>query len=220
MRMVLFLLFTAISLSCSAGDNLRGSIHARAYESAMADLFGLERFEDDAAMERAIRDGRLVPVPNNRYVKWHKNLPAKYAYVQPYVRDRLLEKGMAFRREFGKPLVITSAIRPKTYQTELGKRNRNAAPTDGPFASTHSTGSTVDIGYKGLKRREVAWLIRTSSQMESRGEAQATKERYQACFHVMIYPFRTDIRLAAAEKKQCDPLRIQEVVFLFRVGNY
>lgn len=206
MRMVLFLFLTAVSISCAAEDNLHGSIHARAYESAMSDLLDLECFEDDTAMEQAIRDGRLVPVPNNRYVKRHRNLSAKYAYVMPHVRDRLLEAGKVFRKDFGKPIVITSAVRPKTYQVRLSKRNRNAAPTDGPFPSTHPTGSTIDIGYKGLKRREVAWLVRASSQMESRGEAQATKERYQACFHVMVYPPPTpNTKLAATKKNDTTP---------------
>jgi hypothetical protein len=205
MKTWLFLFLTAVSIGCIAEDNLHGSIHARAYESAMADLLGLECFEDDAAIEQAIRDGRLVSVPNNRYVKRHKNLPEKYAYVLPHVRDRLIEKGMESRKRSGKPIIVTSAVRPKTYQIELGKRNRNAAPTDGPFASTHSTGSTVDIGYKRLKRREVAWLMRASSQMESRGEVQATKERHQACFHIMIYPSTPNIKIAAAEKNNATP---------------
>ena len=188
MRMVLFLFLAAVSISCTAKDNLRGSPEARALENAMVELFGFERFEDDAAMEQAIHDRRLVPVPNNRYVKWHKDLPAKYAYVLPHVRDLLLEKGRALREKTKKPIIITSAIRPKSYQIELRRRNGNAAPTEGPFASTHSTGSTVDIGYKGLTRREVRWLMRSSSKMESRGEIQATKEHHQACFHVMVYP--------------------------------
>lgn len=184
----LFLLFLLTPIPLFAEENLVGSPEARAHENAMVDLFGFERFEDDTAMEQAIHDGRLVRVPNNRYVKWHKNLPEKYAYVLPHVRDQLLEKGMAFHKNFGKPIIVTSAVRPKTYQAELILRNKNAAPIDGPLASTHPTGATVDIGYKGLKRREVAWLRRISSQMESHDKVQATKERHQACFHVMVYP--------------------------------
>jgi hypothetical protein len=201
--MVLFLFLAGLSIGCTAENNLRGSPEARAYENATANFFGLSRFEDDAAIKQAIHDKRLVPVPNNRYVKWHKDLPAKYAYVLPHVCDRLLKEGIIFRKKFGKPITITSAIRPKTYQVELGKRNRNAAPTEGPFASTHSTGATVDIGYKELRRQEVAWLIRASSQLESRGEVQATKERYQACFHIMVYP--ASMKIATAEKKNASP---------------
>lgn len=169
-------------------ENLRGSPETRLHENAMAEFFGLERFQDDAALRSAIRDGRLVRVPNNRYVRWHKHLPEEYAYCLPHTRDWLLAKGKVFRKKFGKPIIVSSAVRPISYQAKLALRNKNAAPTNGPLASTHPTGATVDIGYKGLKRKEVTWLMRTSSRMETQRKVQATKERHQACFHVMVYP--------------------------------
>jgi hypothetical protein len=186
--MVLFFFLACILSGCIGAENLRGSHATRAYENAIADLFDLDRFENDTALESAVRDGRLVRIPNNRYVRWHKNLPAKYAYVLPHVRDWLLEKGRAFRNLHGKPITVTSAIRPKSYQERLAGRNANAAPTEGPFASTHSTGATIDLGYRGLSAKETAWLKKSSSRMEFDGRIQATMERYQACFHIMVYP--------------------------------
>ncbi len=203
MRMVLFLLFTAVSIGCTAVDNLRGSPETRAYENAAADFFGLDRLENESVLRSAISEGSFSCLPNNRYVRWHKRLPGAYAYCLPHVNQWLLSLGKDFRKEFGKPLTISSAIRPKSYQEKLGLRNANAAPTEGPFASTHSTGATIDIGYKGLKGKEVTWLEKTLSAMESRGEIQATKERYQACFHVMIYPSAT--KLAEAKKNNTTP---------------
>lgn len=188
MKMVLFLFLTAVSFGCTGAENLRGSPEARAYENAAADFFGLDRLENEQLLQVAINVGGFSCLPNNRYVRWHKRLPGTYAYCLPHVNRWLLSLGKDFRKEFGKPLTISSAIRPKSYQEKLGLRNANAAPTDGPFASTHSTGATIDIGYKKLSKREIAWIETTLSIMESRGEIQATKERYQACFHVMVYP--------------------------------
>lgn len=188
MKMVLFLFLAGIPLFCSGEENLLGSIHARAYETAMADFLGLDPIKDDAELRQAIRDGKLVPIPNNRYVRRDRRLPKKYAYCLPHVRDWLLLKGRSVREATGKPIRVTSAIRPEAYQLRLARRNGNAAPVDGPFASTHPTGATVDIGYKGLKRREVSLLSKLFSEGEHRNEFQATKERYQACFHIMAYP--------------------------------
>ncbi len=206
MRMVLFLFLTAVSIGCAAEDNLRGSPEARAYENAAADFFGLDRLENERVLRVAIGKGSFSCLPNNRYVRWHKRLPGAYAYCLPHVNRWLLSLGKDFRKEFGKSLTVSSAIRPRSYQEKLGIRNTNAAPAEGPLASTHSTGATIDIGYKGLKRREVAWLEKTLSVMESRGEIQATKERYQACFHVMVYPPPTpNTKLAATEKNDTTP---------------
>ncbi len=203
MKMMAFLFLIGISLAYADEENLRGSPEARAYENAAADFFGLDRIADDTALRAAIRNDGLERLPNNRYVSWHRKLPESYAYSLPHVDTWLLSYGRDFRKRFGKPITVTSAVRPKSYQEELGLRNRNAAPTDGPFASTHSTGATVDIGYKGLKRKEVAWLSKTLSSMESRGEVQATKERYQACFHVMVYP--PPPKVAAVGKNAATP---------------
>ncbi|MBP9751449.1 MAG: hypothetical protein KBD19_01135 [Candidatus Moranbacteria bacterium] len=206
MKTWLFLFLASISIALAGharSEILRGSPEARAYENAAVDFYGLDRIEDDNGLRSAIRNGGLSCLPDGKYIRLHKRFPKEYAYCLPYVNEWLLSYGRQFRKNFRKPLIVSSAMRPNSYQERLALRNPNAAPTDGPFASTHSTGATIDIGYKGLKRKEVAWLEKTLSAMESRGEIQATKERYQACFHVMVYP--PPKRLAKAEKNDATP---------------
>lgn len=194
----LLLSFLFFPLPLLAAGNLMGSPEARALENAKADEFSLERIADERSMTRLVEEKRLIPVPNNDYVRWHHRFPKRYAFYLPHADDFLVRLGRDFRSVFNKPIIVTSAIRPISYQRKLATRNRNAAPTEGSFASTHPTGATIDIGYKGLRREETAWIESYLSKKEADGVIQATKERYQACFHVMVYTPQE--RLAALGK--------------------
>lgn len=188
MRSAALLLWVLLlPLPLLAEDILAGSPESRALESAKVDELGFERIEDERSMMRLVKESLLVPVPNDDYVRWHRKSPRQYAFSLPHTHDFLVKLGKDFRKVFNKPIIVTSAIRPKSYQKKLALRNRNAAPVDGPLASTHPTGATIDIGYKKLRRQERLWLEAYLAKKEAEGFVQATKERHQACFHVMVY---------------------------------
>lgn len=172
---------------CSA-HILLGSPEARALENTKANQLGLERVADEHSMKRLIQERRLVRVPNNEYVRWHRHFPREYAFSLPHTHMFLVQLGREFRKTFHKPITVTSAIRPISYQRRLALRNPNAAPAEGTLASTHPTGATIDLGYKNLLPRERMWLESYLSKKEREGKIQATQERYQACFHIMVYP--------------------------------
>lgn len=190
MRAPLFvftLLLPIFSFGAEDHPMLEGSVHTQAYENALADVFDLRRIESDAELKRLIREKKLVPLIRNENIRWHKGLKRKYAYVLPHMNEFI----ETYQREVVRaPIVITSAVRPKSYQKKLAKRNPNAAPTEGVVASTHPTGSTVDIGYKW--KRKDAGYIRTLAESlvkeEAGGSLQATKENHQLCMHVMVPP--------------------------------
>ena len=215
MRILLFLLFFAFPLGVEAARHytahhhrvhahhrhrvvyvdprpeiLRGSYESRVYENTIATVFmGLGRFQTQQDVERAIRTGELVLLPRNRYVVWHPKLDTSRAYCRPYSAQWVESLGEDFYRKFGKPITVSSAVRPIEYQIRLarGGSTVNAAPADGLGASTHPTGSTIDVSYKDLSKREVAWLAGYLSAANQRGETHAIEEtRGSRCFHFLV----------------------------------
>jgi hypothetical protein len=94
-----------------------------------------------------------------------------------------------YHEEFGLGIQVNSAVRPIDYQRSLQAWNGNAAATTGRRASSHLTGSTVDIAKKGLPKRNVAWLRRELVRLERAGLVEATEEMSEVSglnFHVMV----------------------------------
>ena len=62
----------------------------------------------------------------------------------------------------------------------------NAAPISGPYASTHSTGATIDIGLKKMASQELVWIrARVASDEKAGFISNATEEHEQRTMHIM-----------------------------------
>jgi len=108
-------------------------------------------------------------------------------YTRPWTAEFLRELGQSYAHQFGDALVITSAVRPASYQRKLTWRNGNAAPANGKIASPHEFGATIDIGKKGMTAREMAWMRGYLLPLQEAGQIDVEEEFYQACFHVTVY---------------------------------
>src|SRR5205814_5098270 len=105
--------------------------------------------------------------------------PATVAFVD--------DLGSAFYQEFHHTLTITSAVRTVEQQRKLRRHNRNAAPEDGDEASSHLAGTTVDIGKRGLTKKEHTRLEQYLADLKRKNLVEPLEERRQACFHVMVF---------------------------------
>lgn len=148
---------------------------------------GLRRIENEGQLQGLVRDHSLIPLPLNGDIETDPRLAYDRRYTRPWTAEFLRELGVAFMRQFGTPLVITSAVRPATYQRKLTYRNGNAAPATGVIASPHEFGATIDIGKKGMTAREIAWMRGYLLPLQQAGQIDVEEEFYQACFHVTVY---------------------------------
>src|SRR5262249_48906412 len=114
------------------------------------------------------------------------NLDVTRRYSRPWTREFVIDLGRAFYAEFHQPVQITSAVRTVEQQKKLRRSNHNAAPIDGDTASSHLAGTTVDIGKRGLTRKQKKWMDQYLKNLQDNGLIEAAEERRQACFHVMV----------------------------------
>lgn len=148
---------------------------------------GLTRIKDEAELEAMVQEHDLVALPVSGDVQVDPRLARDRRYTRPWTAEFMLHLGRSFSHQFGEPLVITSAVRPASYQERLTWRNGNAAPANGEIASPHEFGATVDIGKKGMTARQMAWMRGYLLPLQEAGQIDVEEEFYQACFHVTVY---------------------------------
>lgn len=148
---------------------------------------GLTRIKDEAELESLVQEHDLIALPVSGNVQVDPRLAQDRRYTRPWTAEFLRALGRSFSHQFGEPLVITSAVRPATYQERLTWRNGNAAPANGEIASPHEFGATIDIGKKGMTAREMAWMRGYLLPLQEAGQIDVEEEFYQACFHVTVY---------------------------------
>ena len=114
-----------------------------------------------------------------------------------------------FYQEFGRPLQVTSAVRTAEQQRHLTRVNHNAAPAEGEIASSHLAGTTVDIGKRGLTRKQHKWVVDYLARMKEQDIIEPEEERRQACFHIMVsqrYPYPVAIQTKASDPVEAAPV--------------
>lgn len=148
---------------------------------------GLTRIEDDAQLDQMLADKQLVSVPVSAGMGVSEDLPANRRYCRPWTSTFLSDLSRAHEERFGRPLMVTSAVRTVEYQRHLMRINGNAAPAEGDIASPHLTGATIDIAKKGLSISEIAWMRAYLLPLETAGKLDVEEEFRQACFHITVY---------------------------------
>ncbi len=124
------------------------------------------------AVRSAARAGRLARLSGTgSYRLKEVSLP----YALPETRTFIERLAAQYRQTCGRPLVVTSAIRPTAW-----------TPPNGSERSVHPSGMAVDL--RKPRGRCLAWLRRTLVSLESTGVIEATEERSPAHFHVAVYP--------------------------------
>ena len=166
---------------------LRGSYASLARQNERLDAEGLQRILDDNDLESRIAHHLLVPVPVSEGLTVNENLSVDRRYCRPWTARFLEDLAMVHGALFHRPLEVTSAVRTVAYQKRLMRTNGNATSAEGDIVSPHVTGSTIDIGKKGLSRQELAWMRRALLALQNAGKIDVEEEFQQACFHITVY---------------------------------
>jgi hypothetical protein len=181
---------------------LKGSHDSMVRQNEEIDRLQLARIADDDALEQLVQKQELVALPSDKYVRVDPRLDENRRYCRPWTQDFLNDLGQSYYKEFKQPIQVNSAVRTVEQQEKLMRHNGNAAPAEGPRASSHLAGLTVDIAKRGMNRKQRKWMEEYLVRMRDLGLVEAVEERKQACFHVMVSDryaaWRTTEKLAAA----------------------
>jgi hypothetical protein len=166
---------------------LRGSLELLQRQDQRLEADGLERIETEQDLATRIAHHLLVPIPVSSALAADDQLALSHRYCRPWTAQFLADLARAHQAIFHRPLDVTSAVRPVSYQERLARINGNAAPAQGDIVSPHVMGATIDIGKKALSGREIAWMRRRLLTLEDEGKIDVEEEFYQACFHITVY---------------------------------
>jgi hypothetical protein len=103
--------------------------------------------------------------------------------IRPEARKILEEVAKVYYEKFGRPLPVSSLIRPEQYQNDLRKVNRNAVLIDTP---PHTTGLAFDIDYRYMSGDEQTFLMTELARLKKEGRIEVIRER-SANFHVFAF---------------------------------
>lgn len=165
---------------------LKGSHESLLRQNEEIDRLSLPRIQNDAELDQLIDNGQLVQITEQPGLHIAGNLKPNRRYSKAWTRDFVQDLGQAYYDEFGTPIQLNSAVRTVDQQKKLRRRNRNAAPIEGDTASSHLAGLTVDIGKRGLTKKQHKWVENYFAKLRELGLIEVAEERRQACFHVMV----------------------------------
>lgn len=89
----------------------------------------------------------------------------------------------AYRRQFDRPLPVSSLVRPEQYQRALRRVNRNAVLIDTP---PHSTGLAFDIDYRYMTAPEQTFVMAELARLKNEQRIEVIRER-NANYHVFAF---------------------------------
>ena len=153
-------------------SELRGSQESVQKMWDFATTHGLAFYRTPRDIEKAVADGRLVPLDGDASYELTRNVGFSYATRE--AKQFVVSFAPQYLAACGAPLIVTSAARPTTRQP----RNSN------PY-SVHPTGIAVDL------RRPPAgpcqtWLRKALAELEEQGYIEATEERRPVHLHVAV----------------------------------
>jgi hypothetical protein len=103
--------------------------------------------------------------------------------LRPEALKILEEVAKDYHDKFGRPLPISSLVRPEQYQNDLRRVNRNAVLIDTP---PHSTGLAFDIDYRYMSGEEQTFLMTELARLKKEGRIEVIRER-SANYHVFAF---------------------------------
>lgn len=104
--------------------------------------------------------------------------------LRPPARAQLEEIAKAYREKFNRPLPVTSLVRTKEYQWQLGEAgNPNATRIDVP---PHTTGLAFDIYTFYMNAAEQQFLMDEIARLEREGRVEALREIRN---HIHVFAF-------------------------------
>jgi len=103
--------------------------------------------------------------------------------LRPEAAKVLEEISKGYYAQFGRPLPVSSLIRPEQYQHALRRVNRYAVLIETP---PHTTGLAFDIDYRYMSGVEQNFLMSELAQLKDAGRIEVIRER-GANYHVFAF---------------------------------
>jgi hypothetical protein len=104
-------------------------------------------------------------------------------YLRPQAKTVMEDIASAYKKQFDRPLPVTSLVRTEEYQHQLSRTNPNAARNATP---PHSTGLAFDIYYHDMDADEQNFLMGEIAKLKQAGKVEALRETRDH-FHVFAY---------------------------------
>lgn len=183
----LLLLSSSLEASNVSGGNrasLQGSRKSLLSQNKAVNNERLTRIKNKAQLKLFINQGLLVSIQKIENVNIDYRLRDSLSYVRPNTALFLENLAAAYYKIFGLYIQINSAVRTIEDQNNLRKTNTNAAPA---MLSSHTTGSSIDVSYMDMTDQQKMWVRSYLLRCESRGYIEATEERSQTVFHIMVF---------------------------------
>ena len=105
------------------------------------------------------------------------------SHLRPEALAVLKELAASYSAKFGRPLPVTSLVRPDEYQHRLSKSNSNATRIDVP---PHSTGLAFDILYRYMTAEEQEHVMADIARLRDEGRVESLRENRDH-FHVFAF---------------------------------
>ena len=156
-------------------------------ENAQADRQRLSRIHNLDMLQRFVRAGLLVPIPERTSSYWTSGIPESLRVARPWTKRFIEQLAGGFYGIFGGRLKITSLTRTVFVQRSLQAWNHNAAPARGESRSSHLTGASIDISKQPLSTPEIHWLRQVLGRLGQQRVLRAIEEFSQPHFHVMVF---------------------------------
>lgn len=103
--------------------------------------------------------------------------------LRPEALRILEEVSSSYKRQFDRPLHVSSLVRPEQYQRSLNRVNRNAVLIETP---PHSTGLAFDIDYRYMGATEQTFVMAELARIKNEGRIEVIRER-NANYHVFAF---------------------------------
>src|SRR5256885_4071993 len=165
---------------------LRGSRDSLLKQNEEINRVGLPRIQDDEQLEQLKAVGYLVHVPESKFLRFDPQLAEERHYCRPWTLAFLDDLSRDYYNKFKAPIQVNSAVRTVEQQRKLRRHNGNAAPEIVETASSHLAGVTVDIGKRGMTRKQHKWMADYLAKLKTDGVIEPEEERRQPVFHVMV----------------------------------
>jgi len=105
------------------------------------------------------------------------------AHLRPEALAVMKELAESYHERFGRPLPVTSLVRPDEYQHRLSKSNSNATRIETP---PHSTGLAFDILYRYMTAEEQEHVMADIARLRDEGRVESLRENRDH-FHVFAF---------------------------------
>jgi hypothetical protein len=105
------------------------------------------------------------------------------AFLRPEALTVMKEIADSYYQKFGRPLPITSLVRPDEYQHKLSKTNPNATKIDTP---PHSTGLAFDVLYGYMTAAEQQHVMDHLARLKDAGRIEVLRENRNH-YHVFAF---------------------------------